>query len=634
MSAASTHGGPEKMEFKTELKQLLDLIIHSLYTKKEIFLRELISNSADAIDKVRFESLKDPGLLNGDAEWKIRIVPDAKAGTLTVSDNGIGMSRETAVLNLGTIARSGTREFLKNLREANAAQRPELIGQFGVGFYASFMVADRVTVLSRPAGEGAEGVKWESNGQGEFSVEPYDRATRGTDVILHLREDAKEFLDPWRLREVVKRYSDFIDQPIVVVSEEEKDGKTEAKEEVVNSRQAIWLRPKNEVKEEEYKEFYKQLARDTEDPLKTIHVAAEGQMEFRALLFLPAHRGFDWMAGPEKKSGIDLYVRRVLIQHECEELAPPYLRFVRGVVDSADLPLNVSRETLQHNPLLAKIRSNLVNRVLRTLEEMKNGDAENYLKFYQAFGANLKEGVGQDWSNRERLADLLLFESTKTEAGKYTSLAEYASRMPSDQKEIYYLTGESRSMIENSPYVESFRARGQEVLLLTEPVDEYLVGSLHEYKGKVLRAVDREQTEADKERAEKNKGREGEFAKLLGTLKEKIKEVKDVRLSARLRESAACLVAEEGAMGAHLERLLKRMGRGEEVPGGKRILEINPDDPAVRKLREIVERDPADPRVEAWGRLLYDQAVIAEGSRIEDPVAFAKRVNALIASQG
>jgi molecular chaperone HtpG len=470
-------------------------------------------------------------------------------------------------------------------------------------------------------------VRWESDGQGEFTVEPHEKATRGTDVILHLREDAKEFLDPWRLREVVKRYSDFIDHPIVVVGED-------VKEEVANSRQAIWLRPKNEVKEEEYKEFYKQLARDAEDPLKTIHVAAEGAMEFRALLYLPAHRGFDWMVGPERKSGIDLYVRRVLIQHECEELAPAYLRFVRGVVDSADLPLNVSRETLQHNPLLAKIRSNVVNRVLRTLEEMKGGDAENYMKFYKEFGANLKEGVGQDWSNRERLADLLMFESTKTEAGKYTSLAEYVSRMPSEQKEIYYLTGESRSMVENSPYVESFKARGEEVLLLTEPVDEYLVGALHEYKGKALRAVDRVQTEADKERAERNKEREGEYGKLLGAMKEKIAEVKDVRLSTRLRESAACLVADEGAMGANLERLLKRMGRGEEVPTSKRILEINPDDPAVRKLREIVDRDPADPRVEAYGRLLYDQAVIAEGSRIEDPAAFARRVNALIAQQG
>jgi molecular chaperone HtpG len=634
MSATATHG-PEKMEFKTELKQLLDLIIHSLYTKKEIFLRELISNAADAIDKLRFEGLKDPQLLGGDSDFKIRIIPDEQAGTLTVSDNGIGMSREAIVSNLGTIARSGTREFLRNLQAANAQQRPELIGQFGVGFYASFMAADRVTVLSRPAGAGAdEAVRWESEGQGEFTVEAADKPSRGTDVILHLRDDAKEFLQGWRLRDVVKRYSDFIDHPIVLVTQEDKDGKKETKEETVNSRQAIWLRPKNEVKPEEYNEFYKQLARDTEDPLKTIHVAAEGTMEFRALLFVPAHRGLDFLAGPERKSGIDLYVRRVLIQHESEELAPPYLRFIKGVVDSADLPLNVSRETLQHNPLLARIRSNLVNRVLKTLEDLKANEYETYLKFYGAFGPNLKEGVAQDWSNRDRLSDLLLFESTKTEPGRFTSLADYVSRMTADQKEIYLLTGESRSMIENSPYVEAFKARGQEVLLLTDPVDEYLVGSLHTYKDKPLRAVDRGETEADKEQAEKNKERQSQFGKLLEALKQKIGEVKDVRLSTRLRESAACLVADEGAMGANLERLLHRMGRAEDVPASKRILELNPDDPAVQKLRELADRDADDPRIETYGRLLYDQAVIAEGSRIQDPAAFAKRVNALIASQG
>lgn len=634
MSATATHG-PEKMEFKTELKQLLDLIIHSLYTKKEIFLRELISNAADAIDKLRFEGLKDPQLLGGDSDFKIRIIPDDQAGTLTVSDNGIGMSREAIVSNLGTIARSGTREFLRNLQAANAQQRPELIGQFGVGFYASFMAADRVTVLSRAAGAGAdEAVRWESDGQGEFTVEAADKPARGTDVILHLRDDAKEFLQGWRLRDLIKRYSDFIDHPIMLVTEEEKDGKKEPKEETVNSRQAIWLRPKNEVKPEEYNDFYKQLTRDTEDPLKTIHVAAEGTMEFRALLFIPAHRGLDFLAGPERKSGIDLYVRRVLIQHESEELAPPYLRFIKGVVDSADLPLNVSRETLQHNPLLAKIRSNLVNRVLKTLEDLKSNEYEAYLKFYGAFGPNLKEVVAQDWSNRDRVSDLLLFESTKTEPGKFTSLADYVNRMTADQKEIYFLTGESRSMIENSPYVEAFKARGQEVLLLTDPVDEYLVASLHTYKDKPLRAVDRGETEADKEQAEKNKERQSQFGKLLDALKQKIGEVKDVRLSTRLRESAACLVADEGAMGANLERLLHRMGRAEDVPASKRILELNPDDPAVQKLRDLADRDPADPRVETYGRLLYDQAVVAEGSRIQDPAAFAKRVNALIASQG
>jgi molecular chaperone HtpG len=368
--------------------------------------------------------------------------------------------------------------------------------------------------------------------------------------------------------------------------------------------------------------------------LKIIHLAAEGAMEFRALLFIPSRRGMEWLMGPEKKSGVDLYVRRVLISHECEELAPPYLRFVKGVVDSADLPLNVSRETLQHNPLLAKIRSNLVNRILRTLEEMKSGEYETYLKFYKEFGQYLKEGAGQDWSNRERLADLLLAESTKTEPGKFTTLADYVGGMSSEQKEIYYLIGENRAMIENSPYVEAFKARGQEVLLLTDPVDEYLVSSLNTYKDKPLKAADRGEVSVDSVDAEKKKEQEKQFGKLLETLKGKITEVKDVRLSTRLKESAAVLVGEEGAMGAHMERLLQRMGRGEEIPQSKRILELNPDHPAVQTLQKLAGQNAADAKVESLGRLLYDQAVVAEGSKIQDPAGFARRVNELIASLG
>ncbi|MDB5291650.1 MAG: heat shock protein Hsp90 [Phycisphaerales bacterium] len=626
-----TTAAPERLEFKTELKQLLDLIIHSLYTKKEIFLRELISNAADAIDKARFEALTNPGLLEGDSDFKIRIIPDETAGTLTISDNGIGMSRAGIVDNLGTIARSGTKQFIQSLKAANVQQRPELIGQFGVGFYASFMAADRVTVISRPAGPAAEGVRWESDGQGEFTVEPFDRETRGTDVILHLRDDAREFLSPWSIREIVKRYSDFIDHPIVLHTEEEKDGKKEPKDETLNSRQAIWLRPKSEVKPEEYNAFYKQHTRDIEDPLKTIHLAAEGTMEFRALMFLPAQRGMDWLAGPERKSGLDLYVRRVLIAHESAELSPPWMRFVKGVVDSADLPLNVSRETLQHNPLLTKIKSNLVNRVLKTLDEMKTGEYETYLKFYKEFGTHLKEGAATDFSNRERLADLLLFESTKTEPGKFTTLADYVGRMASDQKEIFYLIGESRELIGNSPYLEAFRDKGREVLLLTDPVDEYLVSAMHSYKEKWLKAADRGDVEAGD--SEQKKAKSEQFKPLLELLKGKIDEVKDVRLSSRLKESAAVLVGEEGAMGAHMERLMQRMGRGEEMPSSKRILELNPDHPAVAGLRQLAEKNPADPRIENFARLLYDQAVIAEGSRVKDPAALARRINDLIAKE-
>jgi molecular chaperone HtpG len=472
-------------------------------------------------------------------------------------------------------------------------------------------------------------VRWESDGAGTFTTAPAEKASRGTDVILHLRENAKEFLSPWKLREIVKRYSDYIEHPIVMDVEKGKEGEKTVEEETLNSRQAIWLRPKSQIKEEEYAEFYKQISRDDEPPLKTIHIAAEGAMEFRALLFLPAKRGYDWMAGPEKKSSIDLYVRRVLITHDCEEVIPQYFRFVKGVVDSADLPLNVSRETLQHNPLLAKIKSNLVNRILKTLEETKDGEYDKYKTFYAEFGSYLKEGAGQDWSNRDRLADLLLFESTKTAAGEFTTLSKYVQAMPADQKEIYYLIGESRAMIENSPYLESFKAKGQEVLLLTDPVDEFLVSSMRQYKDKPLHAVDRGDIEADKEVQEKQKAEAEQFKTLFEKLTGYVPEVKEVRLTGRLKESAAVLVADEGAMGAHMERLLGRMGRGHEIPPSKRILELNPDHPLVKAMQTIAAGGD-DPRLQTYARVLYDLAVIAEGSRVQDPGDFARRVNELL----
>ena len=630
MSATQT---PERLEFKTELKQLLDLITHSLYTKKEVFLRELISNAADAIDKARFGSLTNQELIEGDSDWKVKITADESAGTLTISDNGIGMSRDEIIEHLGTIAKSGTKAFMEGLKAANAKDRPDLIGQFGVGFYASFMVADRVSVTSRPAGvPPADGVKWESDGQGEFTVEQADKPTRGTEVVLHLREDAKEFLSPWRIREIVKKYSDFIDHPIVVDVEKEKEGNKTTEEETINSRQAIWLRAKSAIKEEEYKEFYKLIARDMEDPLKTIHYASEGGVaDFRALMYLPTRRPMDWMMGPEKKSGLDLYVRRVLIQHECEELSPTWMRFVRGVVDAADLPLNVSRETLQHNPLLIKIKSNIVNRVLKTLEELKTGEYETYVKFFKEFGPLLKEGIGSDYGNRERLADLLLFESTKTKAGEFTTLAKYLETMPADQKEIYYLIGEAREQIENSPYLESFKAKGQEVLLLTETIDEYLASSMHDYKGKQLKAVDKGEVEKDASSEEKLKAAGEKLKGVLELVKKTLEgEVKDVRLTSRLKESAAVLVADDFGMTAHMERLLERMGRGTEMPDTKRVLELNPDHHVVLAIQKIAEKDAADARIALYAHLLHDEATIAEGSKIKDPAAFAKRVNGLI----
>lgn len=617
-------------EFKTELKQLLDIIVHSLYTKREIFLRELISNAADAIDKLRFQALTQSELVTGNGDYQIRLITDPTAGTLCISDNGIGMTRDEVIENLGTIARSGTKQFIQALQQANAANRPELIGQFGVGFYASFMTADRVTVITRSALPGAEPVKWESDGQGSFAVDVSDKSTRGTDVILHLREDAREFLDTHRLRQIVRQYSDFIEHPIVTDVEIEKDGNKTTETQTLNSRKAIWLKSKTEIKPEEYDEFYQQISRDFEKPAQVIHMAAEGAMEFRALLFIPSKRPIDFFWN-EPKSSLQLYVRRVLISHECEELLPTYLRFIKGVVDSSDLPLNVSREMFQHNPILTRIRTNLVNRVLKTLEELKSSDAEKYKSFFEHFGSILKEGLNADFENKSRIADLLLIQSTRTADDQYTSLADYVNNMPADQKEIHYLIGESRRQLERSPYVEVFRSRNQEVLLFTDPIDEFVIGSLGEYQGKPLKAIDRGQLESD-QNDDKLKKQAEDFKALFEFLKGKLPQVKELRLTSRLSESAACLVADEYAMSAHMERLMRRAGRADEAPPAQRILELNPKHPLVAKLRTMWQTNPTDARVTDIASVLYDQAVIAEGSRIQDPSAFARRINDLIVS--
>jgi molecular chaperone HtpG len=617
----------ETLPFKTELKQILNIIIHSLYSHKDIFLRELISNASDAIDTLRFQGLTHHDLVQGDENWKIKLIPDAQGGTLTVSDNGIGMARETIVENLGTIARSGTRAFLESLKNADAQQRPELIGQFGVGFYSSFMVADKVTVRSRSAG-GAPGdaVQWESNGEGEFTVTPITKETRGTDVILHLRSEDKDFLQPWRLREIVKKYSDFVAHPIVMDVEKEDENKNKTTvEETLNSQKALWLRSKSEITKEEYDEFYRHISHDHGEPAKTIHYSAEGVLEFKALLYIPAHKPFDMLWGDSKK-GLQLYIQRVFIMDDCEALLPTYLRFVRGVVDSSDLPLNVSREMLQHSPLLEKIKSNLVNKVLRTLDEMKTKEPDAYLGFYRELGAILKEGVVQDWSNRLQIADLLLFESSKTEAGKHTTLAQYVENMPAIQKEIWYLIGESRAAVEHSPHLEGFKAKDQEVLFFLEPIDEFMAQSFTEYKGKHLKAIDKGELDGTAVDEEKKK----KYQPLLDWMKEKLGDVKEVRLSSRLKESAACLVAGEHDMGAHMELLMRRMGRGGEIPPAQRTLELNPDHPAVEAVQKLFAANKDDARVEKFTRLLYDQALIAEGSKVKDPQAFAQRLNELL----
>jgi molecular chaperone HtpG len=509
------------------------------------------------------------------------------------------------------------------LKSKEVRERPELIGQFGVGFYSAFMVADRVTVLSRPAGDPKDGVRWESDGQGEFSVEPHEKATRGTDVTLHLKAEEKDFLDPYRLRQIIKKFSDFIEHPVVMDVEKEADGQKTTDEEVINARKAIWLRAKSENTDDEYKAFYKQIAHDFRDPARWIHYTAEGAQEFRVLAFLPAEKPFEMQMGGEYAWGLKLYIQRVLIMDHCEALLPPYLRFVKGVVDSTDLPLNISRELLQANPLLEQIKNSVTRSVLKALEDMKNDEYDNYVKFFKEFGTILKEGPRVDWANRERVADLFLFESMKTPAGQLTTLAKVVEGMPEDQKEIYYLTGETREQLENSPYLEAYRDKGADVLLLTDPIDEFTLPSLS-YKGKSFKPVDRAEASDGVEAGEKEK-----FAKLLEYLKGRLSEVSDVRLTSRLKGSAACLVT-EGHMSAHLERLMHRWGKGDEVGAVKRVLELNGSHAVVEVMRKLHEKDASDPRVESYGRLLYDQAVIAEGSRVKDPVAFARRVNELL----
>jgi molecular chaperone HtpG len=616
----------ETLEFKAELKQLLHLITHSLYSDREIFLRELISNASDAINKIKFDSLNQDTKLEGNTDWKITITPDRTAKTLTISDNGIGMSRDDVVDCLGTVAKSGTKIYLDALKDKDKpADLPGLIGQFGVGFYSAFMVADRVTVLTRPAGEPSLGVKWESDGQGQFAVENAEKAERGTDVILHLKDDAAEFLDPWKLRSVVKKFSDFIEHPVLLVTTTEKDGQTETNSDVVNSRKAVWLRTPQEVTEAEYTEFYKTLSHDSDAPAKVLHFTIEGQNEFRALLFIPAMKParFEW---EEPKGGLKLYVQRVLIMDRCEEVLPLYLRFVSGVIDAAALPLNVSRELLQQNPQLATIRKAVVRKILGALETMKLNETDKYRVFHHELGSILKEGLARDWENREKIADLLLFESAQTEPGKTTTLADYVAKMPVGQDAIYTLAGESAEQLRRSPYLESFRAKGYDVLLLTDPVDEYAIPHLREYKGKKIQAVDRGEVKADpSDIAQETRDR---FASLLQYLKEKIGEVADVKLTNRLTDSAVCLVAEGAAMSAHLERLLKRSGHNVEPM--KRTLEINPNHPLIESLRDRHGTNPEDPRLADSARLLFDQAVIAEGTKIADPSAFAKRINDLL----
>jgi molecular chaperone HtpG len=614
------------MKFKTELEQLLHLITHSLYSHREVFLRELISNACDAIDKVRFEGLNNPELLDGESDWKISIKTDKDAKTLTISDNGIGMSRDQVIENLGTIAHSGTKAFLARAQEMGAENNPELIGQFGVGFYASFMVADDVTVITKAHGEDA--VKWESTGTGNFTLSDIEKEHRGTDVILHLKEDAAEYLDEWTIRSTVKKFSDFLEHPVVLLTTEkdEEKGTEEEREEQINTQKAIWLRSKSEIKEEEYAEFYKHISHDMKNPTETIHYNAEGAIEFKALLFIPEAKPFDLMMNNDPKAHLNLYVQRVFISNEFDNLLPGYLRFVKGVVDSSDLPLNVSREILQENPLLDKIRKNLVSRILKTLAAMKKKDYDKFLKFHEEFSSILKEGLQTDWENKEKIADLLLFETTSKAAGEKTCFADYVENMAEGQEEILYLAGENRAAIENSPYLESFKATGKEVLLMIDPIDDFVIPQLMEYKGRKLKAVNKGDIEEDKE---KLKDEEKQFKGFIGFAKDLLDGVKEVKLTTRLKDSPAVLVGDEYSMSPHIEEMMRRMGQ--EVPKRESVLELNPEHAVVKKVQALYDADAKDPKVKTLTKLLHDQAVIASGAKLDDPAGFATRLNEVLA---
>jgi len=638
--------GKTVKKFETEVQQLLDLVIHSLYSNKEIFLRELISNASDAIDKVRFESHSNMELLEGNTDWKIKILADKEAGTLTITDNGIGMNVDEVADNIGTIAKSGTRNFVASMKEQNLADNPELIGQFGVGFYASFMVADKVSLTTRKAGEKQFGCRWESTGDGSYTIEECEKETRGTEIVLHMKDEMKEYMDEWRIRSIVKKYSDYVQYPVVMdVTRSEPvkdaDGKViegggnidKTTEETLNSMKAIWTRPKSEISEEEYQEFYKHISHDYDKPLSTIHYSAEGVSEFKAIVYIPSHKPFDLFMRDHKK-GVHLYVKRVYITDNCEALLPDYLRFIKGVVDSSDLPLNVSREILQEDVQIKRIQKSLVGKILSTLAEMKEKTPEDYLKFYAEFGPVLKEGIHFDHANKEKIQDLLLFESSKTENGKYVSLKEYLERMPEGQKEIYYITGMSRASVENSPYMEVFRKKEYEVLYMTDPVDEWVVQTVTEYNEKHLKAIDRGDLELDSEEEKKAHEAKKEEAKkeygdMISFVQETLKDkVKEVRLSSRLTESACCLVADEMGINANMEKILKSMNQ--EVPEAKRILELNPDHPIMQVLTAMFEKDKENARLTDYCELLFDQALLTEGTPIKDPLRFTKLVSELM----
>ncbi len=626
MSQTATPSTSETLGFQAEVKQLLHLMIHSLYSNKEIFLRELVSNASDACDKLRFEAIDQPELLEGNGELAITVSYDKAARTITISDNGIGLSRDEAVANLGTIARSGTREFFSQLT-GDKQKDAQLIGQFGVGFYSSFIVADKVTVVSRRAGA-TDAIQWESDGQGEFTIGAAEKATRGTDVTLHLRADEDELLNGWKLREILRRYSDHISLPIRMAKEEwdqEKGEQVKTDElETVNQANALWARSKSDVTEEQYREFYKTVSHDYDDPLAWTHNRVEGRSEYTQLLYVPKHAPMD-MWDRDGRHGVKLYVKRVFIMDDADQLLPSYLRFVRGVIDSADLPLNVSREILQESRDVRAIREGSAKRILSLLEDMAENKPEDYATFWSEFGQVLKEGAGED----SGIAKLMRFASTQTgDQAQTVSFADYVSRMKEGQDKIYYVTADTFAAASNSPHLEIFRKKGIEVLLLSDRVDEWMLSYLREFDGKSLVSVAKGGLDLAELADEEEKKHQAEVAEDFKPLVERLQktleeQVKEVRVTLRLVDSPACVVVGQNELSPHLLRMLK--AAGQEAPNVKPVLEINPEHPLLARIRAA-----EDGEFDQWARLLLDQALLAEGAQIADPAAFVKRLNALL----
>ncbi|MEQ8289421.1 MAG: molecular chaperone HtpG [Gammaproteobacteria bacterium] len=614
-----THG------FQTEVKQLLHLMIHSLYSNREIFLRELISNASDAADKLRFEALKNDSLYEDDAELKIRIEFNKDQKTITVIDNGIGMSRDEVIEHLGTIAKSGTKQFFDSLT-GDETRDSKLIGQFGVGFYSCFIVASKVEVVTRRAGMArGEGVRWISNGENDYTIETVDRPKRGTKVILHLRDDMDEFLDGWRLRSIVTKYSDHITLPIVM----DKEGEDEKGEETVNKATALWTRNKKDISDEEYNEFYKHVGHDFEDPMAHVHSKVEGKLEYTSLLYIPGRAPFD-LWDREQRHGVKLYVRRVFIMDDAEQLIPSWLRFVRGIVDSDDLPLNVSREILQHNKVIDSIRAGCTKKVLGLLKEMAEKEPDKYAGFWKTFGKVLKEGVIEGADHLDDLSELFRFASTHEDTeDQGVSLKDYVGRMQEGQKAIYYVIADSHATAKNSPHLEIFRKKGIEVLLLSDPIDEWVTTHLTEYENKPLQSVNKGQLDLGEVQDEEEKKQEEQKNKDYSKLVERIKaildeRVKDVRITSRLTTSPACLVSDENDMGRHLEQILKASGQA--IPGSKPILEINPDHPIVKKIDSETDEE----KFGDWSHILFDQALLSEGGQLDDPASFVHKLNSMI----